>query len=343
MKRMLLAILLTALPVCSALGQNDPNRQTIAFSDPSKPGTLSVETGSGSVTIKGYDGKVVTVESTGTAGLTALTPQPKASTDPGEIKGLRRIDSYGRNIAVDQANNTVTIRSGWNATADLLIQVPVRTNIRVNGSGSGHIFNLVFSGNNTVYAGNRTNPTHAKTTIEGVDGEIEVNAMNDVVLTDVSGSVLVNSSNGKVTASLRRVTPEKPMSFVAVNGNIDVTLPPAVKASVRARTLDGEIYTGFEANEFSLQPFTTSGADSPFIYRTWSTSRSLTEQIQAEAQADSAARGRSGTSVFVTPRIVTASPFHFESDRSAAGNLNGGGPDFEFRTLHGNIYIRKGK
>ena len=306
MKRFFMAILLTGACVCSAWAQNDSNRQTIPFSDPSRPGTLIVRVMNNAVTIKAYDGKAVTVESAGAAGAAGLTPlTPQSRNAPAsEIQGLRRIDSYGRNIAVDQANNTVTIQSNSRQSGDLLIQVPVRTNIRVNAN-------------------------QARTTVEGVDGEIEINAVSDVTLTDVAGSVLVNSTAGKVTASLRSVTPDKPMSFVSVNGTIDVTLPAGIKASVRARTLDGEIYTGFDNNEFTLQPVT-----GPSL----SVSPTISFNYGARL-GELASRG------LVSPNVITVAPtpFHHEGDRSASGAINGGGPNFEFRTLHGNIYIRKGK
>ena len=36
-------------------------------------------------------------------------------------------------------------------------------------------------------------------------------------------------------------------------------------------------------------------------------------------------------------------PYRIEIDKSVNGTINGGGPDFDLRTLNGNIYIRKGK
>src|SRR6185437_9854123 len=78
-------------------------------------------------------------------------------------------------------------------------------------------------------------------------GDIVVDNLNGAVtLTDVSGSVLAHSLNGRIVATLDRVTPGKPMSFSTLNGNIDVTLPAAVKANVKMKTDNGAVYSDFD-------------------------------------------------------------------------------------------------
>ena len=61
-----------------------------------------------------------------------------------------------------------------------------------------------------------------------------------------SGSVVANSMNGKMTVSLNHVTPNKTMSFSTMNGTIDVTLPADVKANLKMKTDNGDIYTDFD-------------------------------------------------------------------------------------------------
>jgi DUF4097 and DUF4098 domain-containing protein YvlB len=36
------------------------------------------------------------------------------------------------------------------------------------------------------------------------------------------------------------------MSFVSMNGNIDVTLPADIKSRLRLKTFDGSVYTDFD-------------------------------------------------------------------------------------------------
>jgi len=46
--------------------------------------------------------------------------------------------------------------------------------------------------------------------------------------------------------TMKRVTPEKAMSFTSLNGNVDVTLPADLKANVKLRTDNGEVLTDFD-------------------------------------------------------------------------------------------------
>jgi hypothetical protein len=120
------------------------------------------------------------------------------------------------------------------------------------------------------------------------------------MLNNVAGSVIAHATNGRVIASLRDVTPGKPLSFSSMNANLDITLPATIKANLRMRTDNGQAWSDFD---ILLRPGQPTIDDS---------------------------RTRGGLS-----RILT--------DRTINGTVNGGGPDFELRTLNGNIYLRKAK
>jgi DUF4097 and DUF4098 domain-containing protein YvlB len=92
------------------------------------------------------------------------------------------------------------------------------------------------------------------------------------------------------------------MSFSTLNGDIDVTLPENVRASVRMKTDNGNIYSDFEVK--------LSGG--------------------AEIAPDASGRRRDGA-------------YHVRLDRSLRGTINGGGPEFQFTSFNGQIYIRKKK
>jgi len=78
--------------------------------------------------------------------------------------------------------------------------------------------------------------------VENVEGEIEANNLNgSVTLTNVSGVVVAHSLNGAVVTQMEKVTPDKPMSFSTLNGDIDVTLPAVIKATVKIETQQGSI------------------------------------------------------------------------------------------------------
>jgi len=206
---------LGALLVLGAAAQDNADRVTVPFRDPAKPRTLVVKIINGGMTVRGYDGKDVIVEGRGVAGRTR-----RPSSVP---EGMHRLDNNSSGMDVTEENNVVTIRAGIMHSADLTIQVPQQTSLRLTTLNGGRI------------------------QVENVSGEIEAENMNGAVtLTNVSGSVVANSMNGHVTVSLDHVAPNKTMSFSTMNGPIDVTLPADVKANLRMRSDNGDIWTDFD-------------------------------------------------------------------------------------------------
>ena len=141
--------------------------------------------------------------------------------------------------------------------------------------------------------------------VEAVEGDIEVNNLNGgVTLTNVAGSVVAHSMNDDVKVTMRAVTSQKPMAFTSVNGNVDVTLPPSTRANLKMKTTNGDIYTDFDVQ---TQPAPPPPPPQPVE-----------------------TRGRSGR-------------FRVDLGGTINGTINGGGPDFELRTVNGNVYIRRGR
>jgi len=67
-----------------------------------------------------------------------------------------------------------------------------------------------------------------------------------IMLTNVGGSVVAHAVDGNITATVARVAPQAPIAFTSLNGDIDVTLPAAVKANLRLRSDQGDVYTDFD-------------------------------------------------------------------------------------------------
>jgi hypothetical protein len=189
---------------------------TTPLTDPSRPATIHIGLVFGSITVIGSDIKDVIVEVGGSAGHKAPLPD--------EARGLRRVLPAQPLISIEEENNRVEIVSpAGNRPVRLDIQVPKKTNLELS----------------TVNAGNIE--------VTGVEGELELGNVNGTIeLTDVSGAVVAHTVNGRVLATLSRVTPDKPMAFTSLNGVIDVTLPPAIKANVKLRTDNGSAYTDFD-------------------------------------------------------------------------------------------------
>lgn len=194
------------------------------------------------------------------------------------------------NIDITEEGNIVSITSGLFDDGRVTIEVPARTNLQlslVNGGG---------------------------VEVDGVEGEIEANNVNGpVTLTKVSGTVVAHSVNGDVTAALRQVG-SSPMAFTSMNGEVDVTVPPATKASLKLRSDHGDVFTDFDVQQIARP----GGPVQP--------SSSIPRRNSNRGDRDS-----------VKER------FRIEVDRSVYGAINGGGTDLELRTYNGDVYLRKAK
>jgi hypothetical protein len=220
-----------------------PERLTIPFSNPAKPGRVEVSTMRGAIKVIGYEGKDVVVEAVareqavGTKGEIAVPEPPVPPTpwrDMGRSKdqskekekaaGLKRIPTENLGLSAEEDNNVIQIETeSWKRAADLTVRVPFNTSLSLESAMGGSI------------------------EVENVSGEIEAEGINGpVTLTNVSGSVTASSLSGEIKAVLVKVAPDKPMSFSTMNGDIDVTLPAATKANLLLKTQRGEVYSDFD-------------------------------------------------------------------------------------------------
>ncbi|MBZ5673910.1 MAG: DUF4097 family beta strand repeat-containing protein [Acidobacteriia bacterium] len=188
---------------------------TVAFSNPSQPRRLVVKTLMHKVTIKGYDGKDAIIESS------AISERRRRERNI--PPGMHPLNVGRGGIEVTEANNVVTVSAETPlGGGDIQIQVPVETSVTVNTINNG-------------------------VSVENISGEIEVESVNGgVSVTNSSGSVVATSMNGKVTVVLDKVAPGKAMSFSSMNGTIDVTLPADIKANLKMKVDNGDVYTDFD-------------------------------------------------------------------------------------------------
>ncbi len=268
--------ILIAFAGVAAWAQDSPEHVSVPFSDPSRPKTVKVSLINGGITVKGYNGKEVIVEGRG-----GHDGEERRHHRPDVPPGMHQIFVNNPGLQVEESENTITIgTSSINQPSEISIQVPVDTSLRLSTINGGNII------------------------VENVSGDLDVNNINGAVtLSHVTGSVIAHAQNGRVSVTLDRVTPNKPMSFISFNGDVDVTLPPDVKANVRMKTDNGEIYSDFDVklDATSRQP------------------------IIEGSRAD-----RNGK-------------YRVRFDKGVYGSINGGGPEMQFTTFNGTIFIRKGK
>jgi DUF4097 and DUF4098 domain-containing protein YvlB len=207
-----------------AFGQDTGDKLTVPFRDASKPRTVNIEVFNGSITVRGGSGNDAVIEASGRAGSRSRRPSNVPD-------GMHQITNNSSGLEVTEDNNVINIRAGVMHSADVVVQVPAQTSLKLRSINGGKIV------------------------VEGVSGEIDAENMNgSVTITNVSGSVLANSMNGKVTVSLDRVTPNKTMSFSSMNGTIDVTLPADIKANLKLKSDNGDIWSDFDIKLNGSQP-----------------------------------------------------------------------------------------
>ena len=186
----------------------------VPLSAPDQPAILEVHLTQGGLAIEGFDGNQVVVES-----------QPIESEDEiEEVDGMFRIPNTSVGLTIEEHDNTVSIGTSWTGSGVRLnVKVPRRTSLRVQ----------VTNGDDLV--------------VSGVSGEHELKNVNgSIEARDMSGSVVATATNGDLTVEFQEITKDTPMSFVSWNGDVDVTFPPSLQATLKLQAGQGEILTDFD-------------------------------------------------------------------------------------------------
>lgn len=291
-------VMLASLAILALAQEQRVDRVVVPLSSPGKPALVEAELMRGSIMIKGYEGKDVIVEAkVREKSLSGKAEEAEEAEEAGREERAERAERAGQKksaekaagmkrisgaattgLEVEEENNVVNVQTGsWKCAVDLTIQVPYATNLKLGSNNEGDI------------------------TVENVSGEIEVNNLNGSIrLKNVSGTAIADTLNGEVNVVLTKVTPDKPMSFSTMNGDIDVTVPADIKANVKMKSERGDVYSDFD---IVLKP---------------------------GLQKVEEGKKEGGT-------------FRISFEKSIFGTINGGGPEFQFNTFNGDIYIRKKK
>jgi DUF4097 and DUF4098 domain-containing protein YvlB len=270
-----LTLIALVMSAGSRLVAEDANvdRATVRLSDPSKPAWLRAHTINGGISVKGYEGKDVVIEA-----------RVRGKDDGGgsdRYPGMKRLPMKSTGLTVEERDNVVEVKTeSWRVPADLVIQVPFNTSLRLGCVNDGSIV------------------------VEKATGEIEAQNVNGpITLTNISGSAVANTTNGSVIVTFARIDPAKAMSFVTLNGNVDVTLPRGSKANLSMKIdRNGDIYSDFE---IATRP------------------APLAEGTGARSAKD----GR----------------YVLKIDRSVYGSINGGGQEITLKTFNGDIVLHEPK
>jgi DUF4097 and DUF4098 domain-containing protein YvlB len=218
--------------VSVAAWAQDSGEIPVPLTDPSKRTKLKVHINYGSITVKGTARKDILVKY-------AQRGEDNEHRDENNNKGkgdsrggLRRIGGGTLDLEVSENANYVKVSSdSWNNKCNLILEVPSGTDMNLHTYNDGDI------------------------SISDIQGEVELNNYNgEITAENISGSVVATTYNGEIKVTFDKISDGTPMSFVTYNGDIDVTFPAALKASLKMKTQQGEILTGFDVKLSATTP-----------------------------------------------------------------------------------------
>ena len=179
----------------------------IPFSSPGRPQTVRITLLNGGLEIHGYDGKDVLLVS--------------GTSSRHKDRGPRPIN-IADGFSMSEDNNVITIHGASGGTPRLNLQVPAKANLEIKCTNCG------------------------ETVLADMAGDIDVNVTNGAIrLTNMTGAVLAHSLNSRILAAFEKA-PQKPISLSTMNGGLDVSLPPELKANLSVKTTNGKIYSDYD-------------------------------------------------------------------------------------------------
>jgi hypothetical protein len=188
---------------------------TVPMSHPNNPGVLILNHFKGSIFVTGYDGNLIIVKA------------KLRYHDSGERNdNLKHLSSSSIQLSATEKNNEITVKSNSMVkTIDLEINVPENFSLRIQNQDNGNIT-----------AGN-------------LSGEMDISNVNgDINLNNISGSALLNTVDGSIIVRFSKVTPNVPMAFSTMEGNVDITFPGDVNVNLKMKSEHGEIFSDFDVD-----------------------------------------------------------------------------------------------
>ena len=220
----LIGIGLIALSTCGGFTllelEDEKEQLVVHLTNPAKSGKLSLDIVNGDIHVIGYDGKDVIIQAI--AEVDNHVNRKKSNTRSDGMKRITPTDGF--EITAEEDNNNIKVETDEvMKTINFTIKVPKKFSLKLSTVNNGNIL------------------------VENVSGSFELeNANGGIKMKNVSGSALANTINGDLIADFDSILTGTPMAFTTLNGNVDVTLPPTVKANIKMQSEMGEIYSDFD-------------------------------------------------------------------------------------------------
>jgi hypothetical protein len=259
MKKQILILGLTLITLglilitSSISAAQNPNEFTVPLTDPSKRAKVKAHLNYGSITVKGTGRKDVLVKYKSLEDGDCEDCDDDDNDNDNEDHrgkhenqktrdGLKKIGGGGMDLEVVESNNYVKVQSdSWNTKINLEIEVPSGVDLEVHTYNDGDLV------------------------ISNIQGDLELTNYNgEITALNISGSAIATTYNGEIKVTFDKVTDGTPMSFSTYNGDIDITFPATLKASLKMKTEQGEIFTGFDVNLKSTGPVKVSDVKSNY-------------------------------------------------------------------------------
>ncbi len=231
-KQSIVVVLITCFVCLAASVIAQENEFTVALTDPAKRGKIKVHLNSGSITIKGTARKDVLVKYKGEE-----EEEDKSRTTK---DGLKRVSGGGIDLEASENGNYVTIKSNsWNNEINLEIEIPVGFDVQAHTYNNGDLM------------------------LSNIQGELALTNYNgEITALNISGSVIATTYNGEIKITFDKITEGVPMSYHTYNGDVNVSFPSSLKASLKMKTEQGDIYTDFDMKIASTGPKKTEDSKS---------------------------------------------------------------------------------
>lgn len=229
MKKIVLIALWILFMAVEMVSAQNSGEFTVPLTDPNKRGKLKAHLNYGSITVKGTARKDLLIKYSASEDNDRDDDDDDDDDDREERSsasriGLKRISGGTMDLEVTENENYVKASSdSWSHKLNLEIEVPSGFDINVSTYNDGDL------------------------EISNIQGALELNNYNgEIEATAISGSVVATTYNGEIKVVFDKVTEGTPMSFSTYNGDIDLTFPATLKATLKMKTERGEILSGFD-------------------------------------------------------------------------------------------------
>ena len=258
--KLLLILIIMGPAIC--LSKEKRHESAVEFGD-SKTERIIQFTGNGDLNITGYKGDKVLISSD------EMIVEDDHKVDE-KAKGLKKIAGGGFNIINNKKDNIIIISRPIDEDIDLDVKVPNNITLKFGSDvdksswGSSKIMKQVLSGifnereNQNNFISNIIGKTlggvfhgilDGDINIQNFTGTIEASTVDgDINAENIEGEVVASSVDGDINITFRKVNRDKALYFSSVDGDIDITLPKDIKADIMARTMEGDVYSGFEGD-----------------------------------------------------------------------------------------------